>query len=136
MRVIWCDTLGNSYFQTNVIDNIETFYDYYLHITVSILCTHTNCCTHYTQIFAKWSIWDYVCCLIWPSLIAYDFMCKWKYLFWLGIWRVFFFFFWIRILKSVFLTSWLVLIFAFKRYHVFKNFSGSCACVLSLKNYS
>ena len=52
VRVIRCNSLHDSHFQTNVIDDVENLVDYYLHITFSVLCTLTSC-THYTQIFAK-----------------------------------------------------------------------------------
>ena len=77
VRVIWCNSLGDSYFQSNVIDNAENFLEYYLHITYSVFCTLTSS-THYRQIFAKSSTWDCVRCLIRPSLIAYDLMCKYN----------------------------------------------------------
>ena len=67
--VIWYNFLDDSHFQTNVIDNVENLFNYYLHITFFVLCTHTSC-THYTQIFAKSCTWDCVCCLVWPSLIV------------------------------------------------------------------
>ena len=53
--VIWCNSLGDSYFQTNVIDDVENLFDYYLQFTFSILCTLTSC-THYMQIDAKYCI--------------------------------------------------------------------------------
>ena len=91
VRVTWCNSLGDSYFQSNVIDNAENFLEYYLHITYSVFCTLTSS-THYRQIFAKSSTWDCVRCLIRPSLIAYDLMCKYNiYIFlkfWLRIWRI------------------------------------------------
>ena len=82
--VIWCNSLDNSHFQINVIDDVENLFDYYLQFTFSVLCTLTSC-THYTQIDAKYCIQDSVCCLIWLSLIAYELICKRKFLFWLGI---------------------------------------------------
>ena len=59
VRVIWFISLGDSHFQTNVIDNIENLFDYYLHITFFVLCILTSC-TYYTQIFAKFYTYDYV----------------------------------------------------------------------------
>ena len=47
MRVIWCNSLGDSHFQTNVIDNVENLLEYYLHISYFVFCTFTSC-THYT----------------------------------------------------------------------------------------
>ena len=51
--------IGDTHFQTNVIDDVENLFDYYLHITFSVLCTLISC-THYTQIFVKFYTYDYV----------------------------------------------------------------------------
>ena len=121
VRIILYNSLGNSHFQTNVIDFVENLFDYYLYITFSVLCTLISC-THYTQIFAKLSTWDCACGLIWSSLIAYELMhkCLFFFLFFFGwkfeenvFWSLNFFFF---------LTSWSFLIFVFKSHNVFKTF--------------
>ena len=52
VRVIRCNFLGDSRFQTNVIDEVESLSNFYLHITYLVFCTLTSC-THYTQINAK-----------------------------------------------------------------------------------
>ena len=70
VRVIWCNSLGDRHFQTNVIDNVENLFNFYLLITYFLFCILTSC-THYTQIFAKSSTWECVCYLIWPSFITY-----------------------------------------------------------------
>ena len=57
--VIWYNSLGDSHFQTNMIDDVENLFDYYLHITFSVLCTLISC-THYTQIFVKLCTYDCV----------------------------------------------------------------------------
>ena len=54
VRIICYNFLSDSHFQTNVIDDVENLFDYYLHITFSVLCTLTSC-THYTQIYSKLS---------------------------------------------------------------------------------
>ena len=59
MRVIWCNFIGDSHCQTNVIDDVEILFNYYLHITFSVLCSHISC-THYTQTFAKLCTYDCV----------------------------------------------------------------------------
>ena len=59
VRVTWCTSLGDSHFQTNVIDYVENLFDYYLHITFFVLCTLTSC-IHYPQIFAKFCTYDCV----------------------------------------------------------------------------
>ena len=79
---------------------------------IHILVAHT---THKSLLNSVHMI---VCQLIWSSLIAYELMCKYKFLFLVGNLKKNLF----RSLKSLFLTSWLVLIFAFKRHHVFKTF--------------
>ena len=59
VRVICCNSLSDSHFQTNVIDDVENLFDYYLHIIFSVLCTLTSC-THYMQIYAKLNTYDCV----------------------------------------------------------------------------
>ena len=67
VRVIWCNSLG----ETNVIDNVENLFNYYLHITFSALCTWTSC-THYTQINAKFCTYD---CVL--TNLAISLLIKW-----------------------------------------------------------
>ena len=50
VRVIWCDSLGDSHFQIYVMNNIEIVNDYDLHITSHVYHAITNC-THYTSYF-------------------------------------------------------------------------------------
>jgi len=57
--VIWCNSLGNSYFETYVMDNVVSVFNFYLHITFDVCHTHTSC-THYMQIFAKFCTYDCV----------------------------------------------------------------------------
>ena len=59
VRVICCNSLSDSHFQTNVIDDVENLFDYYLHIIFFVLCTLTSC-THYMQIYAKLNTYDCV----------------------------------------------------------------------------
>ena len=59
VRVIRYNSLHDSHFQTNVIDNIENLFNYYLHITFYVSYTLTSC-THYTQIFVKLCTYDCV----------------------------------------------------------------------------
>ena len=47
MRVIWCNSLSDSPFQTYVINNVENVIDYYLHITSHVSHAIASC-THYT----------------------------------------------------------------------------------------
>ena len=116
MRVIWCNSLGDSHFQTNVIDDVENLFDYYLHITFFVICTLTSC-IHYTQIYTKLCTYDCVLtnlsifnCIqtdVYMQIFVLVGRFKKKC---------------VRSFNYVFLTSWLVLIFAFKRHHVFKTF--------------
>ena len=71
VRVIWCNFLVDSHFQTNVIDDVETLLNYYLHTTFSILCIHTSC-THYMQTFAKLCTYD---CVL-TNLVIFN--CIWS----------------------------------------------------------
>ena len=48
MGVIWCNTLGDSFFQTYVMNNVEIVINYYLHITSHVSYTVTSC-THFTN---------------------------------------------------------------------------------------
>ena len=69
--VIWCNSLDDSHFQINVIDDVENLFDYYLHITFSIHYTRTSC-TQYTQIFAKFCTYD---CVL-TNLVIFN--CLWS----------------------------------------------------------
>ena len=59
MRVIWCNSLGDNHFQTNVIDDVENLFNYYLHIIFYVSYTFTSY-THYTQISVKLCTYDCV----------------------------------------------------------------------------
>ena len=48
MRVIWCNSLGDSHFQTYALDNVEIVIDYYLHITSYVSHAITSY-THHTN---------------------------------------------------------------------------------------
>ena len=48
VRVIWCNSLGNSHFQIYVMNNVEIVIDYYLHFTSHVSHAVTNC-THFTS---------------------------------------------------------------------------------------
>ena len=50
MRVIWCNSLGDSLFQTYVMNNVEIVIDYYLYMTSHVSHAITGC-THYTSYF-------------------------------------------------------------------------------------
>ena len=78
VRDILCNFLDDSHFQTNVIDDVENLFDYYLHITFFVLCTLTSC-THYTQINAKFCTYD---CML-TNLVIFDYS-------WSDVWYIFF----------------------------------------------
>ena len=84
VRIIQYNFLGDSHFQTNVIDNIENLFDNYLRITFFLYFVHILV-AHTTRKSMLNYVHEIVCCLVWPSLIAYSFLCKCKFLFWLGI---------------------------------------------------
>ena len=48
VRVIWCNSLGDSHFQTYVMNNVEIVIDYYLHITSHVSHAVTSC-KHFTS---------------------------------------------------------------------------------------
>ena len=59
VEVIWCNFLGDSHFQTYMINNVEVVLIFYLHITLWVFHTFTSC-THHKQIFVKLCTWDCV----------------------------------------------------------------------------
>ena len=61
--VIWCNSLGNSHFQTYVIDNVEIVFNFYLHITFYVSHTLTSF-THHTYIFVKYCTCDCVLIIV------------------------------------------------------------------------
>ena len=66
VRVIWCNFLGDSLFQTYVMNNVENVIDYYFHITSHVSHAITNC-THYTSYSLLNLVHDIVCEFFWPS---------------------------------------------------------------------
>ena len=44
--VIWCNSLGDSHFQTYVMNNVESVFILYLHITLWVSHTLTSCTHH------------------------------------------------------------------------------------------
>ena len=95
-----------------MIDDVENLFDYYLHITYYVLYTLASC-THYTVINAKFCTYDCFFNLVIFNCIWFDVNAKFFVL--VGNLKIRF-----SCFRS--LTSWLVLIFAFKRHHVFKTF--------------
>ena len=60
VRDIWCNSLGDSIFQTYVMNNVEIVIDYYLLITSHVSHAITSC-THYTSYSSLNSVHDIVC---------------------------------------------------------------------------
>ena len=60
VRVIWCNSLANSHFQTYMMNNVEIVIDCYLHITSHVSHAVTSC-THYTSYYSLNLVHDIVC---------------------------------------------------------------------------
>ena len=75
--VIWCNSLGDSYFQTYVMNNVEIVIDYYLHITSHVSHVVTSC-THFTSYSLLNLVHEIVCKfgLAIQDYIFYDFDTK------------------------------------------------------------
>ena len=63
VRVIWCNSLGDSLFQTYVMNFVEIVIDYYLHITSHVSQTIANCIA-YTSYTLQNLVHDIVCDLV------------------------------------------------------------------------
>ena len=42
VAIIELPSLGNSHFQSNVLDNVENFLEFYVHIKYFVYCTHAS----------------------------------------------------------------------------------------------
>ena len=60
VRVIWCNSLGDSLFQTYVMNFVEIVIDYYLHITSHVSQAIASC-IHYTSYSLLNLVHDIVC---------------------------------------------------------------------------
>ena len=69
VRVIWCNFLGDSHFQTYVMNFVEIVIDYYLHI-ISHVCYAFASCTYYTSYSLLKLVHDMCVNLFWPSKIT------------------------------------------------------------------
>ena len=63
VRVIWCNSLGDSYFQTYVMNFVTIVINYYSHITSHISQTFASC-THYTSYYLLNFVHVIVCDLV------------------------------------------------------------------------
>ena len=82
LRIIWCNSLGDSHFQTYVMNNIEIVIDYYVHITSHVSHAVTSC-THYTN-YSLLNLVHGIVCEV--GLVIQDYMLldfDTKYLNWL-----------------------------------------------------
>ena len=78
VKVIWCNFLGDSHFQTYVMNNVELLIDYYLHITLYVSHALTSC-KHITSNSLLNFIHEIVCKLVWPSKIIHFVMFDAKF---------------------------------------------------------
>ena len=63
MRVIWCNSLSDSLFQTYVMNFVEIVIDYHLHI-ISHVSQAISSCTHYTSYSLLNLVHDIMCDLV------------------------------------------------------------------------
>ena len=77
VRVIWCNSLGDSLFQTYVMNNVEIVIDYYLLITSHVSHVFTSC-THFTSYSLQNLVYEIVCefGLAIQDYVFYDAWCK------------------------------------------------------------
>ena len=71
LGVIWCNSLGDSHFQTYMMDNVESVFIFYLHITLWVSNTLTSC-TQHKLIFVKLCTCD---CVL--SFMAFQNLTSW-----------------------------------------------------------
>ena len=85
LRVIWCNSLGDSHFQIYVMNNVEIVIDYYLHITSHVSHVVTSC-THFTSYSLLKLVHEIVCevGLAIQDYMFFDFDTK--YVHWLKVW--------------------------------------------------
>ena len=60
VRVMWCNSLSDSHFQTYVMNFVEILIDFYLHITSHVSQTFASC-THYTN-YSLLNLVHYIVC--------------------------------------------------------------------------
>ena len=78
VRVIRCNSLGDSRFQTYVMNNAEIVIDYYLHITSHVSHAFTSC-THFTSYSLLSFVHGIVHESIWSSKIMFSMVFDAKY---------------------------------------------------------
>ena len=78
MRVIWCNSLGDSLFQTYVMNFVENVIDYYLLITSHVSLAIASC-THYISYYLLNLVHDSVCKFVVAiqDYMFLDFDAKW-----------------------------------------------------------
>ena len=60
VRVIWCNSLGDTLFQTYVMNFVEIIINYYLYVTSHVSHAIASC-THYTNYFLLNLVHEIVC---------------------------------------------------------------------------
>ena len=68
VRVIECNSLGDSHFQICVMNNVEIMTDYYLHIMLGALFSLDE------LIFLHFASFSYVVHVVWELFIIFDHM--------------------------------------------------------------
>ena len=68
--VIWCKSLGDSHFQTCVMNDVESVFILYLHITLWVSHALASC-THHKQNFVKFGTYDCVVMFLWPTKVKF-----------------------------------------------------------------
>ena len=63
VEVIWYNSLSDSHFQTYVMNNVESVFILYLHVTLWVYHELAGC-THHKQNFVKYGTCDCVLCFV------------------------------------------------------------------------
>ena len=75
VRVIWCNSLGDSLFKTYVMNNVEIVIDYYLLITSHVSHVFTSC-TYFTS-YSLLNLVHEIVCEFGLAIQDYDFYGVW-----------------------------------------------------------
>ena len=81
MRVIWCNSLGDSLFQVYVMNFVKIVLDFYLHITSHVSQTFASC-IHYTSYsllnFVHVIVCDFVLAIQDWNFLEFNAKCAWS----------------------------------------------------------
>ena len=87
VRVLWCNSLGDTLFQIYVMNFVEIVIDFYLHITSHVAQVFASC-THYISYSLLNFVHEIVCKLVWPSKIIHFVMFDAKFFQgWFNFWE-------------------------------------------------